>query len=81
MEGGGLSFIIEKKLSAAVLTKLSPACEFRSEAARKLCSQEFTNSSVDKDGEAFHSDKSDLLKVIAPKQLIPLKGNMIKLIV
>ena len=39
------------KLSAAVLTKLRPACEFRSEAARKLFSQEFTKmpeSSVDK---------------------------------
>ena len=58
------------KLSAAELTKLRAACEVRSEAARKLFSQEFTNmpeSLVDKEGEAFHGDKADLLKVLAPK--------------
>ena len=58
------------KLTPAELTKLRPECEVRSEAARQLFCQEFTNMPecfVDKEGNPFHSDKSDLLKVIAPK--------------
>ena len=58
------------KLSPAELTKLRPACEVRSEAARQLFCQEFTNMPecfVNKEGDAFHGDKADILKVIAPR--------------
>ena len=51
------------KLSTAELTKLRPACEDRSEAARKLVAQEFTNMPeclVSKEGDHFHGDKSDI---------------------
>ena len=63
--------ISKLKLSNAELTKLRPACEIRPEAARELFKQEFTNMPecfVDKDGDPFHGVKSEILKVIAPKE-------------
>ena len=57
--------ISKLKLSNAELTKLRP------EASCELFKQEFTNMPeclVDKDGDPFHGVKSEILKVIAPKE-------------
>ena len=52
------------------LTKLRSACEVRSEAAKQLFCQEFTNMPeclVVKEGGSYCNDKSLLLKFIAPE--------------
>ena len=57
------------KLIAAELTKLRAASEVRIEAAQELFSKEFTNMPVClvyKDGNVYHSEKSDILKDIDP---------------
>ena len=58
------------KISLGELTKLRSACEVRSEAARQLFCQVFTNMPeclVVKEGGSYHNDKSLPLKVIAPE--------------
>ena len=57
------------KLTPTMFNKLRDACEIRVEAARNIFSQEFTNVPecfINKEGKAFHSNKSDLLSIIAP---------------
>ena len=60
----------EIKISLGELTKLRSACEVRSEAAKQLFCQEFTNMPkclVVKEGGSYHNDKYLPLKVIAPE--------------
>ena len=57
-------------LSSILITKLRDACCKREEAAKQLFCSEFTNVPeclATKDGKPYHSTKSDLLQIIAPK--------------
>ena len=56
------------KISPAILTKLTPACEVRNEAfLLSRIHKHAKNFWWTKKGGSYHNDKSILLKVIAPE--------------
>ena len=57
------------KLTPTILTKFRDACDVRNVLAKNTFSQEFTRvpECLIKDGRPYHSNKSDILEVIAPK--------------
>ena len=57
------------KLTSTIMTKLRDACDVRNVLAKKTFSQEFTRvpEGLIKDGRPYHSNKSDILEVIATK--------------
>ena len=60
------------KFSATNLTKIRDACQLRVGLGRQLFCEDFTRvpECMFKDGEAYHSSKSDLLELITPKSAV-----------